>query len=49
MMYMYGWIPLLFTWDFQNIVTGYTPIQNVFGVKKNKNLKFFKSSKYVLI
>ena len=32
-MYMYGWVPLLFTWNYQTLLTGYTPIQK----KKKKN------------
>ena len=27
-MYMYGWVPLRFTWNYQTLLTGYTPIQN---------------------
>ena len=38
-MYMYDWIPSLFTSKYHNIVIGYTPIQNVFGVKKIKEKK----------
>ena len=33
-MYMYGWVPLLFTWSYHNTVN-YTPTQN-------KKLKKFK-------
>ena len=36
---MYDWIPSLFTSKYHNIVIGYTPIQNVFGVKKIKEKK----------
>ena len=27
-LYMYGWVPLLSTWNYHNIVSGYMPIQN---------------------
>ena len=27
-MYAYGWVPLLCTWNYHNIVNGYIPIQN---------------------
>ena len=33
--YMYGWVPLLFIWNYDNSVTGYTPTQNK-SLKKNK-------------
>ena len=36
-MYMHGWVPLLFIWNYHNIVFGYTPIQHVLGVKKKTN------------
>ena len=27
-MYMYGWVPSLFTWNYHNILIGYISIQN---------------------
>ena len=27
-MYMYGWVPSLFTWNITTLLMGYTPIQN---------------------
>ena len=34
-MHMYGWVPLLLTWNYPTIVIiGYTSIQNAFGIKK---------------
>ena len=31
----YGWVPSLFTWNYNSIVNWlYTPVQNAFGVKK---------------
>ena len=38
-MYMHGWVPLLFIWNYYNILFGYTPIQNVLGVKKKNKLR----------
>ena len=40
--YLYGWIPLLFTWKYHNIVNQlYTPIQNnKFKRKKKANKKW---------
>ena len=33
-MHMYGWVPLLLTWNHPTIVIiGYTSIQNAFGIK----------------
>ena len=38
-MYMYGWVPLLFTWNYHNIVISYPPIQNKKFKKINKKKK----------
>ena len=35
--YVYDWVPLLFTWNYHNIVIGYTPI-------KNKKFKVWKKN-----
>ena len=36
-MYMYGYIPSLFTETITTLLIGYTPIQSVFAVKKKWN------------
>ena len=33
-MYVYDWIPLLFTWNYYNIVSRLYPNTKYFGVKK---------------
>ena len=42
---MYGWVPLLFTWNYHNIFISYTPIQNKkFKRKKNRAVLYLKRS-----
>ena len=38
-MYLYGWVPSLFTGSYHNIVYWLYPIQRVFGVKKKLKKK----------
>ena len=38
-MHIYGWIPSLFTWDYHKLLIGYSPVQNVFGVKNKTYIK----------
>ena len=45
-MYLYGWVPSLFTGSYHNIVYWLYPIQRVFGVKKKikkKKEKIFRN------
>ena len=39
-MYMYGWVPLLSTWNYDNIINGYAPIQNK-KFNNHKNMEIF--------
>ena len=48
-MYMYDWVPSLFTWNYHRIVNWLYPKQNVFNIKKlNKYNNTVEVSMYIL-